>query len=125
MRLKTCDGGDLQGRALDQTFTFLPIFSNKSNNKVTLERTQPEEQKLLKDPETKREYDRLGPKYELIASIIEKGLEKNLGQKGLTEKMNTKQSAVSRLESGNYNPSLSFIQKVAGTLDAKVEIKIS
>lgn len=80
---------------------------------------------LLKDPEFKREYDKLGPRYELIASIIEKRIEKDLSQKELAKKMNTKQSAVSRLESGDYNPSLDFIQKVAEALDSKVEIKIS
>ena len=80
---------------------------------------------LLKDTEFKREYDRLGPRYKLIASIIEKRLEKNLSQKELAEKMNTKQSAISRLESGSYNPSLSFIQKVAEALDSKLEIKIT
>jgi len=82
-------------------------------------------EELLKDPETKIEYDRLGPKYELIASVIQKRLEKNLSQKELAKKINTKQSAISRLESGNYNPSLSFIQRVAEGLDSKLEIKIS
>lgn len=80
---------------------------------------------LLKDPEVKKEYDRLGPKFQLIASLIEKRLEKGLSQKELAEKMNTKQSAISRLESSEYNPSFDFIQKAAEALDAKVEIKIS
>ena len=80
---------------------------------------------LLKDPEVKKEYDRLGPKFQLIASLIEKRLEKGLSQKELAEKMNSKQSAISRLESSEYNPSFDFIQKAAEALDAKVEIKIS
>ena len=80
---------------------------------------------LLRDPEFKKEYDKLGPKFELIASIIEKRLEKGLSQKELAERMNTKQSAISRLESSEYNPSFDFIQRAAEALDAKVEIKIS
>ncbi len=80
---------------------------------------------LLRDPEAKKEYDRLGPRFELIRSIIQRRIEKNISQKELATKMGTKQSALSRLESGNYNPSLAFMQKVAEALDAKLEIKIS
>ena len=90
-----------------------------------MENFQKFKEELLKDPEVKKEYDRLGPKFQLITSLIEKRLEKGLSQKELAEKMNTKQSAISRLESSEYNPSFDFIQKAAEALDAKVEIKIS
>ncbi len=80
---------------------------------------------LLKDPEVKREYDRLEPKFALIRSIIDKRIEKNISQEELASRMGTKQSALSRFESGNYNPSLAFMQKVAEALDSKLEIKIS
>jgi len=79
---------------------------------------------LLKDPDVKKEYDRLEPKFDLIRSIIEKRIEKNISQKELAIRMGTKQSALSRFESGNYNPSLSFMQKVAQALDSKLEIKL-
>ena len=80
---------------------------------------------LLKDPEVKKEYDRLEPKFALIRSIIDKRIEKNISQEELASRMGTKQSALSRFESGNYNPSLAFMQKVAEALDSKLEIKIS
>ena len=79
---------------------------------------------LLRDPEVKKEYDRLEPKFDLIRSIIEKRIEKNISQEELANRMGTKQSALSRFESGNYNPSLSFMQKVAQALDSKLEIKL-
>jgi predicted transcriptional regulator len=79
---------------------------------------------LLSDPEVKKEYDRLGPKFDLIRSIIEKRIEKNISQEELADRMGTKQSALSRLESGNYNPSLAFMQKVAQALDSKLEIRL-
>jgi ribosome-binding protein aMBF1 (putative translation factor) len=78
----------------------------------------------LKNPKIKAEYDRLGPEYEIIEAIIKKRIEKNISQKQLAEKMGTKQSALSRLESGNYNPSLAFLKKVATALDAKLSISI-
>ena len=79
---------------------------------------------LLSDPEVKKEYDRLGPKFDLIRSIIEKRIEKNISQEELASRMGTKQSALSRFESGNYNPSLAFMQKVAQALDSKLEIRL-
>lgn len=41
-------------------------------------------------------------------------------QKQLAEKIGTRQSAISRLESGNANPSIQFLQKVASALDTKL-----
>jgi len=81
--------------------------------------------KALKDPEIKAEYDRLKPEFDIIKSIIRKRLEKGLSQKQLAEKMGTKQSALSRLESGNYNPSLSFLKRVASALEANLHITFS
>jgi transcriptional regulator with XRE-family HTH domain len=78
----------------------------------------------MKDPEIKSEYDRLGPEYEIIEAIIRKRIEKNLSQKQLATKMGTKQSALSRLESGTYNPSLLFLKKIATALDSKLSISI-
>ena len=72
------------------------------------------EAELLKDPEFKAEYDALEPEYELIRQIISARTEKKMTQKQLAEKIGTKQSNIARLESGNYNPSFQFLQKVAG-----------
>lgn len=79
----------------------------------------------MKDPEIKAEYDRLEPEYEIIEAIIRKRLEKGMTQKQMAEKMGTKQSALSRLESGNYNPSLAFLKKVASALGSSVHISLS
>ncbi|MDP2864071.1 MAG: helix-turn-helix transcriptional regulator [bacterium] len=77
---------------------------------------------LLKDKKIKQLYDRLEPEFTVIGMIIKKRIEKGLSQKGLARKIGTKQSAISRLESGTYNPSLSFLQKVSEALDAKLKI---
>ncbi len=80
--------------------------------------------KALADPEIKTEYDRLGPEFAIIDSIIRKRLEKKISQKQLAQRMGTQQSALSRLESGNYNPSLKFLKKVAAALDSRLQISI-
>ena len=78
------------------------------------------EAELLKNPVFKTEYDALEPEYELIRQIIKARAEKNMTQKQLAEKIGTRQSNIARLESGNYNPSFQFLQKVAGALGKKL-----
>jgi len=80
--------------------------------------------KVLKDPEAKKAYDDLEPVYTLIESIIEKRLKKGLTQKQLAEKIDTKQSAISRLEGGRFNPTLSLLNKIAKALDANIHVCI-
>lgn len=78
--------------------------------------------KLLSDQETKKAYDDLGGEYKLVEALIKKRLELNLTQKELAQKIGTKQSAISRLESGHYNPSLKFLHKVARGLESQLQI---
>ena len=44
-------------------------------------------------------------------------------QKDLAEKIGTKQSAISRLESFDANPSFKFLKKVAKAFDAKLVVQ--
>ena len=63
----------------------------------------------LKDPEFKAEYDKIQPEFAVIRALIDARIKKDLTQKKLAAKMKTKQSVISRLESGRGNPSLSFL----------------
>ena len=78
--------------------------------------------RLLQDPEIKKAYDALEPEFALASAIIQKRIDKKMTQADLAKKMGTKQSAVSRLESGAYNPSFAQLQKVAKALDSKLKI---
>lgn len=79
---------------------------------------------LLKDKKIKKAYERLGPEFAVIEMIIKRRIEKGLSQKQLAQRIGTKQSAISRFESGTYNPTLSFLQKIAEALDAKLKISV-
>lgn len=81
--------------------------------------------KLLKDAEVKKAYKKLSPEFELIQLIIEKRLKQGLTQAELAKKLNTKQSAISRLERGDYNPSLAFLNRLAKALNTKLDISLS
>lgn len=76
------------------------------------------------DPALKAEYDALKPQYDLIRAVIGARIKKNMSQRQLAEKIGTKQSNISRFESGNSNPSLAFIQKIAAALDLEVSISL-
>jgi len=80
---------------------------------------------LLKDKKIKYAYEKLGPEFAMIEMIIKKRIERGLTQKELARKIGTKQSAISRLESGTYNPSISFLQKVGEALGAKLKISLT
>lgn len=79
---------------------------------------------LLSDPTVQVEYAALEPEYRLIQTLIDWRIKRNLSQSDLAKKVGTKQSAISRLESGESNPSLHFLQKVAKALDAELEFRL-
>ncbi len=68
-------------------------------------------EKQMQNEEFRKEYNDLNPKYELIKEIIRERNEQNLTQKQFADRVGIKQSNISRLESGNYNPSMDFLQK--------------
>jgi len=79
---------------------------------------------LFLDKGIKKAYDQLGPEFAIVESIIKKRLSKGMTQAQLARRIGTKQSAIARLESGSYNPTISFLNKVAGALDAQLEILV-
>lgn len=82
------------------------------------------EKEILLDPEIKRLYDEMEAEYQVISAVIGKRLEKKMSQKQLADRMGTKQSAISRLESGESNPSINFLSKVAKALGGELQIRI-
>jgi len=80
--------------------------------------------KLLKNKEIKKFYKKLKPEFELVRILIRKRLDKGLTQKELARKIGTKQSAISRLESGRYNPTIQLLHKIAQALNTDLRIYI-
>jgi transcriptional regulator with XRE-family HTH domain len=70
------------------------------------------------------EYEALRPQYELIEQIIIARTTQGISQKELAERTGTKQSNISRFESGDYNPSLEFMQKLAQGLGKELRITL-
>lgn len=80
------------------------------------------EKKLLRNPKFRKIAERLEPEYQLARSIILNRIKKGLTQKELARKMKTSQSAIARVESGYYLPSLSFLKRLSETLQVRLNI---
>ena len=82
------------------------------------------EAELLRKPGIRKEYDALRPKYSIIRSIIERRNQLQISQAQLAEIIGTKQPAISRLENGAHNTTLSTFFKVADALDLDVSLQV-
>jgi len=78
---------------------------------------------MLDDPEIRKEYEKLEPEYKLISQIIDLRTKKKISQRELAKRMNTKHPSIARFESGESNPTLAYLKKMADALDAELDIK--
>ena len=62
---------------------------------------------------------------DIAAQLRQVRKEQGMTQERLAEKVGTRKSNISRLESGRYNPSLDFLEKVAGGLGREIEVKVT
>ena len=79
----------------------------------------------LKDEEFKKEWEDLQPEYSIIDSLIKARLEQGITQKQLSEMTGIQQSNISRLESGNYNPTINFLKRIAKALGKNYMLNLS
>jgi len=78
---------------------------------------------LMEDPEVSQAYLELQPEFAIIRKIIEARIKRGMTQAELAKRMKTRQSAISRLESGRANPSLNFLKRLAQALNFRLEIR--
>lgn len=81
-------------------------------------------QKELRNPEFRKEYEALGPKYDMIRAVLDARLKRGVTQAEIARRAGTTQSAIARFESGASNPTLSFLTKVAAAVGAKIEVRV-
>ena len=74
----------------------------------------------LKDPEFVAVARELEPGYQIARLRIQRGMT----QAQLAELVGTRQPSIARLENGNSVPSLSFLQRIAEALDARIEVRL-
>ena len=81
--------------------------------------------RLLSDKEIKKTYDELAPEFLIIEKLIEKRIQQGISQHQLAQLVGTKQSAISRFESGAYHPTMSFLYKIADALETKLTVTVT
>jgi predicted transcriptional regulator len=76
------------------------------------------------DPEVVKELELNAIEYQVVREIIKARKELNLTQEQLAQLVGTKQSNISRLESGEYNPTIEFLSKVAQAMGKTLDIRL-
>lgn len=78
----------------------------------------------MKDPEFRREYEKLRPEFEIASQMIAARIRKKISQQELAKRVGTGQAVISRLEGMNARPSISLLTRVAQALGTKIQITI-
>lgn len=85
-------------------------------------------QKALSRKEVKKEYDELSVEFSVLRQLLAARKKAGLTQADIAEKMGTKATAITRLEtslaSGIHSPSLATLEKYAQALDCYLSIKL-
>lgn len=89
-----------------------------------MEEWQDVKKELLKNKKVAREYEKLKPRYQLISELIRARIKRGLTQEEIAEKMHTKQSAIARIESGEANPTIEFLEKMTVAMGTELRIRV-
>lgn len=79
---------------------------------------------FLKTPKNRAAYDALGPEFDLTRQLIAARAASGLSQAQVAERMGTRQSEVSRIESARQNISIAKLARYAQAVGAKLDIRL-
>jgi ribosome-binding protein aMBF1 (putative translation factor) len=82
-------------------------------------------ERWMKDKNFRAEYERIGPEMEIAVAIAEARTRAGLTQKQLAERVGTTQSVISRLESGQAEPSTRTMKRIAEATHSRLHITLS
>lgn len=77
----------------------------------------------LKDPKLKAEYDALEPEFTIIQTLIDARKKSGITQSELSKLTGIAQGDISNIETGNANPSIKTLQRLAAALGKKLKIE--
>jgi ribosome-binding protein aMBF1 (putative translation factor) len=79
---------------------------------------------LLANPEVRAEYEAMAPEFEIAAELLQARLRAGLSQVELATRMQTSQSAIARLESGQTLPSTKTLLRYAKATGSKIQLRL-
>lgn len=77
----------------------------------------------MKNPEFKKEYEALETEFNIIQAIIDARKANNLTQKQLAERTGIDQADISKLETGNSNPTLQLLERLAEGMNMVLKLE--
>lgn len=84
---------------------------------------QTHKKQLMENPTFKKAYEESELEYQIARALIKARLERGYTQKELAEKLQTRQSVISRVENAKTVPSLSFLKRLAEALDVSLQVQ--
>lgn len=93
-------------------------------NKKNLTNFEDLKKEWMKNPEFRREYEKLEPEFQIARQIIGARIKRKMSQQQLAIKVGTGQAVISRLEGMNSKPSISLLTRVAQALGTKIQITV-
>lgn len=78
----------------------------------------------MTNPEFVREYEALGPEFEIIDQLVALRIKRQMSQRDLAAKMGTQQPSIARFERRRVTTDLGFLRRVADALDADVMVSL-
>jgi ribosome-binding protein aMBF1 (putative translation factor) len=79
---------------------------------------------LLKDPEVRAEYDRLGPIFAVVGEMVEARQAAGLTQAEIAGRMGTSQSVIARLENARHMPTFDMVARYAAAIGRRLDIHL-
>jgi ribosome-binding protein aMBF1 (putative translation factor) len=79
---------------------------------------------LLKDPEVRAEYDRLGPIFAVVGEMVEARQAAGLTQAEIAYRMGTSQSVIARLENARHMPTFDMVARYAAAIGRRLDIHL-
>ena len=76
------------------------------------------------DPELRREYERLAPRFALIDALVKARKQSRLTQRELAERIGVTKTVISRVESGKHSPRLEMAYDIAKAIGLRLDIKL-
>jgi len=77
----------------------------------------------LKDPKFRAEWDALEPEFSIIQAMINARKTSGITQQQLSERSGIAQGDISKIETGNANPSLNTLKKLASGMNMILKIE--
>jgi len=78
---------------------------------------------LVKNPKFRKHYDEYGEQLEIAYRVLQLRKQKRMSQAELAKRIDTRQSSIARMETGQQNFTTDTLQKIAGVFNRNIRIE--